>query len=102
MKRDQVREGTVVKYEGLNREYLKSYPKAQLTEQYSSNNNSALVEFLDKDGLIKDIAWVGLDYLSVVAYTHQDTINDLTAKRDALQVQIDGFNAAIKALQDLG
>lgn len=102
MQRSKVVKGVEVKYDGFNRSYLKTYPKAQLTGEYSSSNASALVEFLDDKGTVKDTAWVGLDYIQEVKYVHADTIKDLQDKKDALLAQVAGFDAAIAALKALG
>lgn len=102
MQKSQVKKGTLVKYDGINRSYLKSYPTAKLTGEYSSTNASVFVEFFNKDGIQVDTAWIGLDYVQVIKFTHQSTIDDLTKKRDELATQLTGFDAAIKALQDLG
>lgn len=102
MKFEDVKKDKRVKYLGNNRTYLKQYPKAILTGETSSISQSALVAFYNGADRVADTAWVGVGYLEPVSYVHQETIDQITKKRDALAAELAGFDAAIKALQDLG
>src|SRR6187551_410648 len=93
-----VKKGTPVKYEGKNRTYLKDYPSAELSGDYSSLSKSAMVEFYNDKGEKVDYAWVGIDYISPVQYSHQETIDTLNKKREALIKQAEGLQTAIDAL----
>jgi hypothetical protein len=102
MQKEKVAKGKEVQYEGYNRTYLKQYPKAVLTGAISETSQSAMVEFLDKNGKVVDHAWVGFGYIKEVTYAQQDVINTLTTKRDDLLTQVAGIDAAIDALKALG
>ena len=102
MKRSEVQKGQEVKYEGLNRNWLRQYPKAVLDGQFSSATGGAFVEFYDSSNRRVDTAWVGISYLTVVTHKHQATIDALNEKRDALLTEAAGIDTAISALKALG
>lgn len=97
--------GRRVKYLSTGREFLRrASDRGQLTLTGSiSTTGAGSIQVAYVDPVVgSGTDWVGARFLELFgAPKHEAVINELTAQRNALQLQVEGIDTAIKALENL-